>query len=352
MVAYLFVLAAFITINAHGTVSEYLSQSHDATIDQMARDLAPATEGCGVVLYTTVFYSSNIRLPDPRPKCPWKDLRASNPLSTLGRLCCVLVIGKETVDSFSTSEFHPWRLVVMNTSTVGGNARRQSRLIKLLPHLVFLSTPITVFMDWKLQLLQDPRQIIGATLLQQEVGFVAFRHPCTTAYSEYQLCRIRKRDSVTPWLFLEGGLIKSKGVSHNITQLTLQLERYRKLGLDFREYIDGAILIRDARHAASRQLNCAWWAEYTRPDSSDRDQLSMSFVLATNPEFANHSLVITDPPQWVPMDTSTKRGGLLILSEGRGRSCGKLCHWYDGRSVGKIVLKTCPSNPGSGASGC
>ena len=56
------------------------------------------------------------------------------------------------------------------------------------------------------------------------------------------------------------------------------------------------MLLWDLAHPAARTLSCAWWAEYDRADSSDRDQLA----------FANVA--------------STRTAGLLIISEGGAES--------------------------------
>jgi hypothetical protein len=78
-------------------------------------------------------------------------------------------------------------------------------------------------------------------------------------------------------------------------------------------------------HPVAGALSCAWWAEYSREDSSDRDQLAFARAIT--------SIIPPDPADDPARSfgASTRRSGVFIISEGGGRpgSCRGLCHQYD-----------------------
>lgn len=61
-----------------------------------------------------------------------------------------------------------------------------------------------MFVDWKLVLRQHPQSVMERVFspngLYGPAGWVAFRHPCTTAYSTTPMCRI---DPTSPWIITE-----------------------------------------------------------------------------------------------------------------------------------------------------
>ena len=64
--------------------------------------------------------------------------------------------------------------------------------------------------------------------------------------------------------------------------------RYRETNLTYTQYAEGAFIVRDALFQSAEgfstnDLNCAWWNEYARNDSSDRDQLALGSAMATLP---------------------------------------------------------------------
>ena len=75
-----------------------------------------------------------------------------------------------------------WRLLIMDTPTnVPGDGRYWSRVVKILPHHFFRSTPVTIFADWKLKLNMDPRVLVNRTLVAHHASFVVWRHMCALA---------------------------------------------------------------------------------------------------------------------------------------------------------------------------
>ena len=129
-----------------------------------------------------------------------------------------------------------------------------------------------------------------------------------------------------------------RGGTEDAAALRRQVERYERAG-PLVEYADGALLAWDAAHPVASTLSCAWWAEYARDDSSDRDQLAFARALTT---------VLAPDSSVSPAKTfqeSTRRDGVFLVSEGGGRrgACGGLCHQSDAtstfvESVGTRVL--------------
>ena len=110
-----------------------------------------------------------------------------------------------------------------------------------------------------------------------DYGFAAFRHPCTTPSARnHKMC---DRPASEPWWRQEARLVREKKITATPAALEAQVARYEGSSLDV--YIDGALLLWDLAHPAARTLSCAWWAEYDRADSSDRDQLAFAAVAST-----------------------------------------------------------------------
>ena len=250
------------------------------------------TQGCDVVMYTTVFYAKGIFLADPRRRCKHEWMEGHE---DLGRLCCVLVTGRSSakalLNTYKTTRFRPWRLLVMDVPNFSADTGRYwSRVFKLLSHRLFTTVNVTIFVDWKLELQQDPRLLVNKTIVQQNATFSAWRHPCATMYPVTIKSTCASRESHLPWIFHEVGFLRFLKKSHpekvgNWTALELQEERYKQLQLEgklkFEHFLEGGVLIRDSRSKIVRDVNELWWAEYTKEDSSDRDQLSLAFALNT-----------------------------------------------------------------------
>ena len=170
----------------------------------LASATTEAAAGCEVVIYTTVFYPGSVKLPHPRHRLPpavlekmngdgggggsrGGDSNRDNTAGSGSSDCFVLVAGAGSAATlnaqYGEAALAPWRLVVVNdtaTATavggVGGGGRRASRRLKIVPHLFFPASAYTVFVDWKLQLVQEPRALVHRTLVAQAADFAAFRH--------------------------------------------------------------------------------------------------------------------------------------------------------------------------------
>ncbi|KAJ1449227.1 hypothetical protein M885DRAFT_622727 [Pelagophyceae sp. CCMP2097] len=302
-----------------------------------------ATRGCDAVLYSTLFYPPGVKLADPRSRCPakWTEGKAHG-LS----LCCVLVVGDASAAALRKqygSDFSPWKLVEVQSRALSGgvlDGRFLSRFAKILVHRALPSVKYTVFVDYKLKLTHDPRTLIHQTLVLPRRGFVAWRHPCTTKYPPHGFCKGLNAQS-KPFLFYEASFLKKLGGNkvQNFTALSMQVDRYAmQPRITFEQYIEGALILRDSSHALGRQLNEAWWREMHREDSSDRDQIAFAYAISTLPELASLFTAGAEcPPKWIPHDVSEDVFGVAILSEGAGRKCRALCHWWYNHNLGQVV---------------
>ena len=154
-------------------------------------------------MYTTIFYPLRTNPADPTPKCreQWTTARSST------KLCCVLVTGRPTAHAllrdFNTTRFRPWRMLVMDHQHGGGRSQGRfwSRVAKILPHRIFTTVPVSVFVDFKLELRQDPRLLVSSMLTSRNASFAAWRHQCALEYRHPLDERLRDTWSKDPWIF-------------------------------------------------------------------------------------------------------------------------------------------------------
>jgi hypothetical protein len=368
--------------------------------EALAAAVTNLTARCGLVVYTTVFYPGDPqRLPDPRSRLMFQGVEAFREQEQVvhaadgekgerflastgvdgvpGDTCFLIVAGRSSAKALRQYEtFAPWMLLEVPEPSsrgvskqrqtgggVGPSGRRASRQLKLLPHLFFRGplTRFTIFMDWKLELQLDPRRILRAVAVRG-AGFAALRHPCTTTYYEdstpvfvKRLCQpFQRAGPKLAWYREEADHVIQNRATANVQALKRQVARYTtsatsgQLG-DLYEFAEGALLIRDHEHPVGGSLNCAWWAEYTREDSSDRDQLSLAYVLAsraspTSTAYSTDGVVGSGGADPRLFAKSTERGGVFIISEGpTSGACKDLCHWYHGtprsHSIGALIPK-------------
>ncbi|KAJ1447326.1 hypothetical protein M885DRAFT_543175 [Pelagophyceae sp. CCMP2097] len=231
-------------------------------------------------------------------------------------------------------DISPWVLVEMSIGDVVKDGRRASRVIKLLPHLFFPRACYSVFVDWKLALRQDAASLVRRTLGAHDgAGFAVFRHPCTTAYTRNPICRVG--DRAEAWWRYEARVVVVKKQTRDVSGLEAQVARYTRLGTHLDDYAEGAVVVRDHRAAAGTEVSCAWWAEYDRVDSSDRDQFALAFVLAQRLPAANLSRALKRPAY----GKTTLQNGVVLVAAGPGKVCGDLCHWWDKQTVAKGAAK-------------
>ena len=325
---WLLLLAATLRTIAAANCS--LTQPEDV---RLAAALDLATAGCGTVVYTTLAYGPGTRLPHPGTRLA--------EIAREGSACYIVVAGAASAASLAAHcDVRPWRVVTAGAAS----GRRASRAVKLRPLLFFRNARYLVFVDWKLRLLRMPSSLVAAML--RDAGFAAFRHPCTAAHTPPTRSPCNHRRPGDPWWRAEAREIARRGVVADADALRVQVQRYSRAG-PLVEYVDGALLVWDAMHPVAGALSCAWWTEYNREDSSDRDQLAfaraITAIIPPNP--------IDDPAR--SFEASTRRGGVFIVSEGGGRpgACGGLCHQYDstGTAVAPAGARVLPpSSPAPG----
>ena len=301
----------------------------------------------------------------------WNDghLNSTGLIDAPGDTCFLIVAGVFSARALRAHySIAPWAIVEVpiETSSNKFTGRRASRRLKLLPHLYFLAeeTRFTIFMDWKLELHADPRTLLHAVTVGRAPhppsGFAALRHPCTTTYYAtgtpvyvHRMCQNFQNDNRRSWYREEAKAVIHAHATSNPNALEKQVARYGVAALY--EFAEGALLIRDREHPVSGSLNCAWWAEYTRVDSSDRDQIALAYVLASSasPLSSMYHHSVSDTKQSIVssgnsdprlFSKSTEQGGVFIISEGgSASSCKNLCHWYHGRpgspSIGALLPK-------------
>jgi hypothetical protein len=270
-----------------------LEEAINQTINETSIRAAELTRGCGIVMYTTIFYPLRTNPADPTPKCreQWTTARSST------KLCCVLVTGRPTAHAllrdFNTTRFRPWRMLVMDHQHGGGRSQGRfwSRVAKILPHRIFTTVPVSVFVDFKLELRQDPRLLVSSMLTSRNASFAAWRHQCALEYPATRSTSVCATHfgSKDPWIFQEADFLAQMQRSGDHSKvgtfwkLERQMERYRGLydsgELTFENYIEGALLLRHSLSRDAREVSDAWWSEYTHRNSSDRDQMSLSYAV-------------------------------------------------------------------------
>lgn len=128
----------------------------------------------------------------------------------------------------------------------------------------------------------------------------------------------------------------------DVTLLQAQLKRFQAAVSAnityYPRYAEGAFIVRDAHFSqptdgplgvpsggarfSTNDLNCAWWNEYARDDSSDRDQLALGSAMAMLPAL-RASARLTTPGRFRAHNTSNDQG-LVLLAEGNPPKC-RLC---------------------------
>ena len=269
-----------------------------------------ATQGCDVVMFTSLFihkqgprrgHSALIPNLGARCKRAWVE-KSMNPKRREGELCCVLVTTPHTAKRI-TSYYNisgglwPWHVVAI--APPSGSLDDHLHLLraaKILSHRLFPSVSLTVYVDWNLELQQDPRYLVKNALVKRNASFVVWRQDCGTIFPEAHTGRWRREEVGGPF---EPSLPKLfRGVSFRSVVRTaaarsagaywskfeLQLMRYKRLHnegeLTFEDFVDSDVILRDSSSPISREVSEVWWDEYTTDGFSDKDELSLSFAIS------------------------------------------------------------------------
>ncbi len=166
------------------------------------------------------------------------------------------------------------------------NARRNSRVPKILPHL-FCDTEYSITMDGSMALLTPPEELIATYLKDTDIA--VFTHGARDCiYDEAIKCATAKLDD--PEVIIE------------------QATAYENAGYaKHKGLCECGFIIR--RHTSKvRQFNNEWWAQYTR--YSVRDQISFMFAVDT----VGIKLNVIDIPWHLAVDgTHARRGNIIKM---------------------------------------
>ena len=165
-----------------------------------------------------------------------------------------------------------WRLLTLPPPAPYESARRTSRVPKLLPFRLFPRARYSVWVDGKLQLRADPRELLRAFLWRPAAQFAAPRN--------YRRDRI---DDEFRWIraALCGDARKVASCDAVEAQWSFYRAEQARRGAGWKDRtacVEGALLLVDLHAAAARCLMCAWFAEWDR--FSERDQLAFAYTLA------------------------------------------------------------------------
>lgn len=146
-----------------------------------------------------------------------------------------------------------WKVEVCDSSFA--DARKSSRILKILPHRYFASHRYSIWVDGTRVPRGDPQRLIRRFLTS---GVAAFRHPDHDCiYKEAERC-VR--------LGFDRGTIEA------------QMERYRRAGYPEQNGLaECAVLVREHNRPEVMAAMEAWWSEIEQ--GSIRDQLSFDFVM-------------------------------------------------------------------------
>jgi len=149
----------------------------------------------------------------------------------------------------------PWMPIGFDPK--GMDARRASRLPKIMPHEFLAEYDYSIYCDANQVIKRDPRDLCEAL-----------------AWPEVAICRHPERDCV----YVEGeACVDCKKATRE--EVDAQLARYRAAGMPegFGMWSNGFLLRRHGT-AFAKALAEAWWDEFSRAETC-RDQLALPFVL-------------------------------------------------------------------------
>jgi nucleoside-diphosphate-sugar epimerase len=261
--------------------------------DESAQISSTLSQGCETVVYTVAFAAENgrqIRLHEPKHELVVRENQT--------RSCYFAFLNRPVVSK--EAKRGKWVLIQVDSwkedENILGDSRRSGKFLKFHPGKFFApSVSQAIYIDAKLQLLADPRDMIR-TLRSPEMAdratvLVAVRHPLNedpfkeAADIRFLKAAYRNDISFTLWT-MEDQLQKYYGAmqTHN---------------LSLNNMIDSAILIHDLQRIEGRNFRCAWSREYYR--HADRDQLAFPWVLASKGREAGAPNLVPRQ-EWCPLE--------------------------------------------------
>jgi len=168
-----------------------------------------------------------------------------------------------------------WRLIVLAAEGLPyREARRNSRVPKLLVHRFFPEAAFAIWVDAKLELRMAPTDAVRRFLLAPRAEVAAVRN--------------LRRNTIAhehAWIYSWMCSSPLKMQDETCTSIVRQWDTYQREQAADADWalqtsvIEGALMIYDLRSVATRCFLCNWHQEYSR--FSERDQLSFSYVLHT-----------------------------------------------------------------------
>lgn len=151
-----------------------------------------------------------------------------------------------------------WSIQIISGSLLGSNIQTQ-KAVKLLPHILFPNVRTSLWIDGKLGLRSNAKDVRDR-IFPQVPGLGAFQH--------------FQRKSVSEEFYVLFGL-----AFHDCEALSRQYEKYFGNGkfTDDDMLLEGAVLFRNHSHPMLGRFSCNWFQEVTH--ESKRDQLSLPWIL-------------------------------------------------------------------------
>lgn len=170
-----------------------------------------------------------------------------------------------------------WRLLTLGDDLpFGTNARRNSRVPKMLPHRFFPQADFCLWVDAKLQLNVSPQVAVERFLRSRDAEFAALRNLRRHTIDH-------EHAWIDSWLCPHGSRAPAASAACESVQAQWQHYTHEQEAhpgwLAQTVVIEGALLLLDLRSTATQCLLCSWFNEYVR--FGERDQLSFAYVLHT-----------------------------------------------------------------------
>ena len=244
------------------------TQGFDA-VRQRAADYA---DGCSTVVLTAAFGARDgLRQPRQVPAemehCYF---------AFVDHVAAAAVLRRGRTASSTTASSLPqvgvWRLLTVGGNLpFGNNARRNSRVPKMLPHRFFPRAEFCIWVDAKLQLQMAPDVMLQRFLRSRGAGFAALRN-------------LRRHTIGHEYAWISSWMCPQKGRTSPTADACAEMkDQWRLYALEQRgaagwqsrtAVIEGALLLLDLRDTATLCLLCNWFNEYAL--FSERDQLGFA----------------------------------------------------------------------------
>lgn len=260
--------------NSSDAMCGFLAPSGFDVVREKARS---ASSDCRVVVLTAIFGGADrLRQPLLEPTA------GTCFFAFVDQVSAGMVQGSRTINKKKDGDLPTvgaWRLLEVPEPMPFKDARRNSRVPKMLPHRFFPSASFCVWVDGKLELQPQPEAIIQSYLVDAgaDIGAVRNlrRHTIDHEYAwiRSMLCPRPERPKPP-----ESDLLACHPVERQMDVYESEQSAHPGWHLET-AVIEGALVLLDLRSAATQCFLCAWFNEYVR--FGERDQLSFAYVAYT-----------------------------------------------------------------------